>query len=52
MMSVSSVIWNEIAETQPLKHSQLRELMVMDPDKLPQRPAKISRDRRDRRDNW
>ena len=37
MMSVSSVIWNEIAETQPLKHSQMRELMEMDPDKLPQR---------------
>ena len=37
MMSVSPVIWNEIAATQKLKHPLMRELMQLDPDDLPPR---------------
>ncbi len=36
MMSVSSVIWNEIAETQPVRHRKLRELMRLGPEELPE----------------
>ena len=35
MLSVSPVIWNEIAATQPIRHAKLRELMRLGPDELP-----------------
>ena len=37
MISVSPVIWNEIAATQRIKHPILRELMMLDENQLPPR---------------
>jgi hypothetical protein len=35
MLSVPPTIWNEIAETQPLKHSEMKRLMQLDHNELP-----------------
>ena len=35
MLSVSPVIWNEIAATQRIKNPRIRELMMLGPDELP-----------------
>ena len=44
MLSVSPVIWNEIAATQRLKHPRIRELMKLGPDELPKRLDQIAAD--------
>jgi hypothetical protein len=48
MLQVSTLIWNEIAETQPLKNRRMSRLMRLDAAELPQALDKLAADQESR----